>query len=144
MTPYLDLLTRVRDHIANEPDSHDQNVWMTVSGPIVPVGRVEGGVTLSCPTAACVAGWACFLNGDSPFLDAEVAEFCEDDPSVEVELVLADGEVRCVESRAQELLGLEDDDALDLFDAVNTRDYVLQRLDVFIEREKNRLEKVVT
>ena len=64
----LDLLKKVLDKIVSDPDEHNPMHWMVKTGSTSPVREVTGGVALSCPTTACVAGWACALAGDDPFI----------------------------------------------------------------------------
>lgn len=138
----LDLLKKVLDKIVAEPDDHNQLYWMVLPGSTPPVREVLGGVALSCPTAACVAGWACALAGDDPFIGDGSMHYCRDrsDGFIYVEeVVTPEGEVHYIDDRAEALLGLEARVAHDLFDACNTRGYVTNRLSELIKEAERKL-----
>lgn len=101
-TPNATLAYRVLDHIDAHPESWNQLDWIT---------RPDGA---DCGTAACFAGWTALLSGDQPRWAR--------DWSVRTDYVLdPDGERRDISVRASELLGINDEQADDLFCAVNTR-----------------------
>lgn len=154
----LNLLKKVLDKIVSDPDDHNQSQWMVVTGPIEPTREVRStdgvlaGVELSCPTTACVAGWACALAGDVPFIAWwELNRIgCEEElpwgicgceeglPYIE-QVVTPEGEVHYIKNRAAALLGLDCDVAYDLFDACNTRGYVTNRLSELIKEAERKL-----
>ena len=87
-TPNAELAYRVLDHIDAHPDQHDQHVW---------IERVMSGGK-DCGTAACLAGWACLLSGDTPvFGDESEIGTCE---------VSTGRTYESVPERAAELLGI--------------------------------------
>lgn len=96
------LLRQTLDYIKTHPEQWEQSTW-----------RAEE----LCGTVACFAGWACALNGDMF------------DPS-EWDLVLTDANGKPVDSmierRAEEILGLTEDQADDLFGAYRTLDELEQ------------------
>lgn len=119
-TPNAELMWRVLDQIDAYPELWDQGYWFTVT---------------DCGTAACVAGWACLLSGDKPF---PLLGKLEDLPVGEqVSYVDVQGWTRLARVRAQELLGITEDQADALFHYENTRD-VLGRLvaEIFGPRPK--------
>lgn len=138
----LDLLKKVLDKIVSDPDDHNQLHWMVKTGSTSPVREVTGGVALSCPTTACVAGWACALAGDDPFIGDGSMHYYRDrsDGFIYVEeVVTPEGEVHYIDDRAEALLGLEARVAHDLFDACNTRGYVTNRLSELIKEAERKL-----
>jgi hypothetical protein len=113
-------LIRLRTQLAEHPESHDQNLWfhLTWRHPGDDEGALavvrEGVDSWVCATAACAAGWACLLAGDSPTSDSTV--------STPAGLTTAD-------VRGRELLGLDHDEAAELFSEENTSDEVLDFID---------------
>lgn len=90
MTANVPLLRQTMDHILAFPDLHKQLHWASVT---------------DCGTAYCFAGWACVLSGlaaDQKELEAYMFT-CR----------LSDGE--SIEEKAQELLGIDDYTASELF-----------------------------
>lgn len=52
----LERLEQVMRFITDNPDLHDQGMWITIDTP--------------CGTTACLAGWTCLLNGYEPVKEA--------------------------------------------------------------------------
>lgn len=104
-SPNAGLMWRVLDQIDAHPELWDQEYWFTVT---------------ECGTAACVAGWACLLSGDKPlpllgkFEDLSVGE--------QAAHVDVQGWMRLTRLRAQELLGITEEQADVLFHYENTRE----------------------
>ncbi|MBF4194698.1 hypothetical protein MHAEM_21771 [Mycolicibacterium phlei] len=124
----LELLQKVRDKVLLEPDKHKQEVWMVVGDGL------QEGDTISCPTAACVAGWACALTGDVGVVGRLLRN-----PNNELwvdYVITPEGETVTVFARGRQLLGLTEREAEDLFDEHNTRQEVLDKLDDLIRRAK--------
>ena len=130
------LLQQVRDQIADE-NTHQQSLWAKISR------RVLGGITdrytnrwgdqfiaVSCPTAACVAGWAATMTGGKMLVDLDEAEY--DYGSVECTEVLVGGEIRSISSYAREQLGLTLAEADALFAGEWSNQEVLDNLDDMI------------
>ena len=161
----LDLLTRVRDQIIMEPKKHHQSTWATVDltdeqveAPLVMVSDeekdrysssiVHGAGTLwtiSCATTACVAGHATMLAGDVAVID-EANRHSNFDRAVGGDCVCyhvltPEGQVRLVEPRAEELLGLSHAEGYELFEGTNSREQVLDLLDRHIKDAEKELEE---
>lgn len=102
--PNLPLLRKVLDHIDAHPDEWNQGAW------------IQRTATSSCGTAACIAGWACLINGDQPDFANDYAQ-----GSHTPVVTLDDGASATVAERAQQLLGLTNNERLDLFHSKNDR-----------------------
>ena len=125
----LDLLVAVRDKIVNDPKAHDQNHWGVIE--VDPQKSLSMGATVSCTTAACVAGWTCQINGDRALLDDTDTHIVELGDGTEiraygvVHVVDQNGDQHYIADRARELLGLNKAESDDLFDGDNTTQKVL-------------------
>jgi hypothetical protein len=86
------LLEKTMQHIVDNPDNHNQTVWLT---------------TFDCDTVACLAGWACVLH--KPDFD-----WFNNLNSLNVR--------REIPEKARLYLGLSDDEAMVLFFSGNTID----------------------
>lgn len=109
------LLQRTREHIAENPELHQQSAWITaaVHEP-------------SCGTAACAAGWLALLGDGIEHTTLEQARHYE---------ILMDSEYQSlsgIRERAIELAGLHDEDADVLFASDTEHAIVLRNLDVLI------------
>lgn len=96
--PNAALAYRILDHIDAHPKSWNQGWWFTVT---------------ECGTAACFAGWACTLSGDSPEIRDTGLYFST--------VHTAEGRYADAPVRAAELLGITHDQADNLFADWNTR-----------------------
>lgn len=129
----IELLTRVRDHIVAHPESHDQNWWGRL-GEGATVLEVDNGLFVvepSCGTAACVAGWACLLNGDKP---AVSKYYLPDGPDYVAysQVQSKSGKYHHIKVRARKLLGISRYEADVLFEYSRTYDEVLDILALLI------------
>jgi|SRR6478609_838387 len=124
----LELLQQVRDKILFEPESHKQEVWMTTGADVKP------GQEVSCPTGACVAGWASLLSGDVGIVHDSLTD--AHDNLMVYDVRTPDGQVLEVSERGQELLGLDFITAETLFAEDNSTPYVLDQLDNLIAEAK--------
>lgn len=114
-----DLLLEVRERVVSttkdDDEFYDQTMWATKKA--------------ECGTSYCVAGWAVHLSGlevrwdNQGFGGAGALAFR-----------VKDG--RWISDAAQELLGLDREQAAHLFRATNSKAYVLEMLDGFIEEGK--------
>lgn len=105
--PNTELAWKVLDHIAAHPEQWDQKTWLK---------RTD------CGTAGCFAGWTALLSGDKPdWLECGGALFGEYTSFVRVN---ANNRMvgRTVETRAAELLDIDEEDAYFLFNATNDLD----------------------
>ena len=134
----LELLEQVRDVIADET-AHDQSLWMRISRAalsIIPDRWTDrfGGefIVVSCPTAACVAGWAASLTGGKMLVNAEELNDDLGLRQYESTNVLVGKEVRNVSNYAREQLGLNEVEADALFAAEWTNEEVIENLDDII------------
>jgi hypothetical protein len=108
----LPRLKQVRDHVVAHPDQHDQGEWfIDINGYEKPC--VIGS---ECGTAACVAGWTVLLNGDQPIKMA----FPDHGYTSASSVALINGGVMDIDDRAQQILGLTDDQAQELFYDIST------------------------
>ena len=119
-TPNAAHAWRVMDHIDANTELHEQDTWLHKT---------------KCGTAGCYAGWTCLLAGDKPLWGGPDADLTF--------MVEASGEARPVrvDRRAQELLGLDDDAADDLFNPHNSRSELRQLVaEIFGERPELEAE----
>lgn len=131
----LELLEKVRDVILLEPEKHDQSAWMSP-------GDTDG-ARITCPTTACVAGWACHFAGDVGITVLNKRRLLEVD-----NVLTTDGGIYPVESRAANLLGISYSNYLGndwyvydvdyLFESDRTRQEVLDSLDILITEAKEQ------
>lgn len=96
----------VADNAGKRTDSWNQFEWISGRGILTGQGLMNEGIR--CGTAACFAGWACLLFGE------DGVEFRAS------QVIFPSGEEMSVPDYAQELLGLEYPQALQLFKATNT------------------------
>ena len=139
------LLEQVRDQIVNE-DRHDQGIWARISRAVlqtIPNRWINDDgdkfITVSCPTAACVAGWAASLSGGMMLVDEENATY-RTGGSVEAHDVLVKGEVRNISSFARERLGLTANEADALFDGEWSNEETVENLSDIIHAAKHGME----
>jgi hypothetical protein len=110
--PNAELAYKVLDHIDAHPEQWRQQDW---------ISRPDGA---DCGTAACFAGWACLLSGDTPRWEFPADELTERvNTTSGVELV---HDVEFVNDRAAYLLGISLYEADSLFDAENERDGIVR------------------
>ena len=141
------LLEQVRAQIENE-DKHDQSLWSRISraalSAIPQRWRPENGfggeeyIPVSCPTAACVAGWAASLSGVPMLVDALEADYSIG--SAEASYVLVDGRLEHISNYARQVLGLTHTEADALFDGEWTNEETLENLDDIIVAAKHGRE----
>lgn len=138
------LLRKVLDHIVAHPDEHDQSLWAT--------RRFDqrGNV---CGTRYCFAGHTVVMGMEQgeqliwhpqtwravPYQDElQVAS------SGAVDLNSTDGRIRLIASRAQELLGLTQQESERLFFATNRVDHIARMIEVMELAERHRLDRIET
>lgn len=139
------LLEQVREQVANE-EKHDQSLWSRISRAALKAipqrWKSDDGyseyIPVSCPTAACVAGWAASLSGVPMLIDA--IEATADYGSAEANYVLVDGELVHISSYARKALGLTSAEADALFDGEWTNEETLENLDDIIIAAKHGRE----
>lgn len=130
-----ELLKKIKTVLTLKPELWDQHQWarraLTVPEPVLTDTAddvAEEIKEVSCGTAMCVAGWACFLSGEKIDWtnDADVDEISNKIMAT----FLTSGET--IESRARELLDISYEDAGTLFYGFG-EDATLERLDELIE-----------
>lgn len=138
------LLERVRDIIEDE-EQHDQGLWSRVSRAILRTisDRFSNDdyttyIPVSCPTAACVAGWAATLSGGKMLVDEYELQYSRG--SAESNHVLVDGEVHHISTYARQVLGLTLNEADALFDGNWSNAETLENLDDIIRAAKHGRE----
>lgn len=110
----VERLKEIRDLIKLDPAKHNQAQWAEFIGHDVPKDVLGNPIEVSCGTAACVAGWACQLEGDKFIIPGYVLAGNPD--RVTADLVRTkDGNAECIGERAQEILGMDYDEADVLF-----------------------------
>ncbi|WP_301119865.1 hypothetical protein [Mycolicibacterium fortuitum] len=148
-------MERLLEQIIAEGKRHQQEWWGVVTlDPDNPApvlyedswGDAQFGVT--CPTAACAAGWMCFIAGDTGVADAGSPIGPTAWAKLTKDGVLSEAPVRTlsltrvipagqtlvsentvsIESRAKSLLGLSHHQGSILFEALNTRAFVQSTL----------------
>lgn len=140
----IPLLEKVREQIADE-SAHDQSLWARIHRSVLNAipdrwtdDKGNRFVEVSCPTAACVAGWAVSFSGAKMVVPEEYlgGKF----GSVEVTTCIAGGEETSISNYAREQLGLSLNEAEALFAAEWTNEEVLENLDDIIRAAKHGME----
>lgn len=108
------LIRKVRDHIRAHPEEHNQDQW---------------GTWTSCGTTHCVAGHAVILAGAKPTWDLH------EHGGYSMRAVEYDGRMWSVGDLAQHLLGINSDQADDLFFVFNDAG-ALDMLDRFAKEDE--------
>ena len=136
MTRNTKLLKKVRKVLVEKPNKHKQATWMTVAVRGIRErlaksrGNGESGITVSCPTNACVAGHACLLSGDKAWIDSWTMSF---HGVFSIDYVLdKDGKRHAIDDRAQDLLGLTSAEGQRLFKTGRPRTSLIKDLDTLI------------
>jgi hypothetical protein len=128
MTYNLPALKKLYQSIQQE--NHDQSVWGKFSGR--PDALEDGpaqwnyGYGVSCPTAACAAGWTVVNEGAKMLFDRHGLEMWGYVQSASC--ITADGEYRTISDYAQEILGLSYREVTALFDGSTSTEQVLSYL----------------
>ncbi|AGT13224.1 hypothetical protein PBI_CONTAGION_92 [Mycobacterium phage Contagion] len=127
------MIQDLRDKLAAERDLHEQNTWGRVAPEAVNLND-EGFATVTCHTAACAAGHTCLMAGDQFLVrDVDYLSFCG---AYSVEKVItADGDVRYIDSRARELLGISPFEEDVLFAAHHSHEQTIHLLDQLLADE---------
>ena len=141
------LLRKVRDRIRSE-QKHDQKLWARISRSVLRTipGRwtTDGGdrfITVSCPTAACVAGWAASLSGALMLVseDEYTWHSIRHGSAEAYEVLDADGNVKHIAAYAREALGLTAREAEALFDGEWSNEDTLENLsDIILAAQHGR------
>ncbi|MER6853775.1 hypothetical protein AB0A81_38750 [Streptomyces flaveolus] len=111
--PNADLAARIRTHIAEYPEHHDQEAWLSGADVLHPEDDLNS--PDHCGTTLCVAGYAVHLTGHTLLTGGAVH-------------VRGTDKWHTTEQVARDELGLSDDDATWLFDRRRTRAEVLRAL----------------
>lgn len=104
-TPNAELAYKVLDQIDADPKSWDQHTWLY---------EKEG-----CGTVACFAGWAVMLAGYKPVLNEWMTFGGETTRSSRG--VKFDGPILSIQDAAEQVLGIDEEDAEALFAGSNSR-----------------------
>ena len=139
------LLEQVRDTIADE-SQHDQTLWGRISRVALRAfpGRWTDRfgnqfIEVTCPTAACVAGWASTIAGAKMLVSTDEAQHSTGE--VQCNFVLTpDGEEYGISNYAREQLGLTYEEADALFAAEWDNEQVLENLDAIIHAARHGME----
>ena len=127
-------LKALREVITSNPEKWDQHAWAAyVNGDVFSSDFDPDAKEVQCGTTYCMAGWTCVNEG----LRLDWAKgtdeklFNEDNTSYEVIVTgfLTTGEM--IETKARQLLELTEDEAYDLFFAMN-KEQALRALDCLI------------
>ena len=108
----LALAKKVRDHIAEHPEQHDQACWYRQN---------------ECGTVACIAGWTAVPDGAQPDLILD-----EEDLDEAASVRLPDGSRRQIAGYARKALGLTENEAYQLFHRTPNEAVAAQALDKLI------------
>lgn len=140
----VELLQQVRDVIADE-NNHDQSLWMRISRSVlnsIPARWVDSNgnkfIEVSCPTAACVAGWAASLSGAKMVVHEH--ELGWQWGHVQAQDVIFEGETHGIARFARDRLGLTDREADALFAAEWTNEDVLDNLDDILQAARHGVD----
>jgi hypothetical protein len=93
--PNAPLGYRVLDYVTQYPEQHHQGSYVEHLDETVRSGP-------ACGTVACFAGWTCILSGEQVNVDADA-------------VILEDGSLLPIRDRAADLLGLDFEQAWELF-----------------------------
>ncbi|AGM12837.1 hypothetical protein PBI_DUMBO_96 [Mycobacterium phage Dumbo] len=127
------MIQDLRDKLVAERDLHKQGTWGRVAPEAVNLND-EGFATVTCHTAACAAGHTCLVAGDQ-FLVRDI-DYNSFYGAYSVEKVLtADGDVRYIDSRARELLGISPFEEGVLFAAHHSHEQTIHLLDQLLADE---------
>ena len=138
------LLEAVRRMIAAEDGlRHNQGVWATITtdDPAIDAGDTfvnewdDKFVKVSCPTAACVAGWAATLSGAK--LLVEAFDYQDNTVASASSVLTPEGDQLAISTYARRLLGLTEREADALFCGSGTTEEVLDALDDIIIAAKH-------
>jgi hypothetical protein len=117
--PNVELAIKVRDQIVDHPETHNQKWWMHRAKKWDDTGSY-------CETTACAAGWAVLLGDPTA---EPVWSSAWDSSSVR----FPDGSGRAFSDYAAELLGIDREMRIYLFDENRTVDEVLDVLNMIID-----------
>jgi hypothetical protein len=119
-------LEQVMRFVTDNPDLHDQGMWITTDTP--------------CGTTACLAGWTCLLNGYAPAKEAW--KYRKADGGLQIAMVRkigdSDGEELDVFYTACEILDVDPDLAAPLFGASQTLDSLWTRVEALTDGRVKR------
>ncbi|SHQ57692.1 Uncharacterised protein [Mycobacteroides abscessus subsp. abscessus] len=102
----VERLKAIRDLIKLDPTKHVQRYWAEFDTSELPKTEHGEPIEVSCGTAACVAGWACQMEGDK--FSISRFELMGAPSKVTADFVRSeDGEVHFIADRAREILGLD-------------------------------------
>ncbi|MBF9350603.1 Uncharacterised protein [Mycobacteroides abscessus subsp. massiliense] len=132
MTLNVERLKAIRDLIKMDPEKHNQRLWAEFTGADLPKTALGTPVEVSCGTAACVAGWACQLEGDK-FVISSYALLGNPDKVSADHVRTEDGEIEYIGTRATDILGMEPEQTDILFWEGWTTKQVLKILKGLIE-----------
>jgi hypothetical protein len=132
----LPVIAHVRQMIEVETN-HKQNIWTFVNREelVKIVDRFRDKKTskqyvpVSCPTAACVAGWTAMVTGGKMLVPEEEARMGTYGGVDSATMVRADGVVQDISAYARQTLGLTENEAEHLFAAHHSNRTVLRYLD---------------
>lgn len=119
------LFYQIADIIETYPERHDQNSWIeNPVGEVPDSSIIYDGEEISCGTNQCIAGWAVIIeNGGLTGLDEdEVFHFNNGN---ELPLASVYDDIDTVPSIAKTILGLNDDEASNLFYTTEICDHEL-------------------
>lgn len=142
----VELLRATRDKVLFEPEAHDQSSWARFrrkapfkgKPPIVAEGSVRY-YAASCPSTACVAGWATILSGAQLCVEAGPVDWALGSRGARIAATVSkcvrsdNGEIQDIMAYATEALGLTHLEAKALFEGHNGREQVLGMLDNLIK-----------
>lgn len=138
--PYnVERLERLRDEIEHESTlgKHDQGTWGNFKGSIDGLPIREGGrfAQISCPSAACAAGWTVINEKARMLVGAE--ELLRKGEASASHCITAGGDLRSIDMYAAELLGLDNDEQNLLFAGHHSTEEVLHMIDQLIVAAKH-------
>lgn len=138
MTLNVEKLVELRDQLVLHPEQHDQNTWVNTHGETITPDEQPD---MSCGTTACAAGWTVLLNGER-FADYGTVLADTSNPSAYRQHVYRDGAftlrlVVSVPERAQQILGLNDQQAEQLFYLERDKVKTVKHLDELIQEGLN-------
>ncbi len=134
----IELLTKIRDLIASEPDKLNMNSWSAIDRNLLgEFDYDEGTAKIDCGTTQCIAGWAVQMSGWKFLVRGyDVLASDEDDEAVVHAswCVARNGRTAMVDEKAREFLGITPEEGFFLFlDVENDR--AIEALDMFIAGE---------
>lgn len=115
MTRNKAMLNEIADIISLNPKLHDQDNWLDQPSEDLVVTRPSSGKRIHCGTSQCVAGWALLIDHHDNKRSYGESDYLEFQRELGEDYISFKGDQVEVEDAAAEILGLEKEDANQIF-----------------------------